>query len=262
MKQVLNLLLFAAAFLGLQGISFAQLTLTTESITVMSGDVIEVELKVSGFESMVSGQFMLNYDPAVLEYTSVGTFNLQYLSAANFGTPPDLEDGNITFAWFDENLAGISVPDGTSIFTVTFNVIGAEGSSSLLDVNEDPEAMTMLEFSDNSGIVMVTSEEGTVSVADPNSVRDVITNDFIFYPISPNPIKETGMVTFQLNEPKETRLSIYDASGKLLYKHSQTYLNGQNNFELTKNYFPTAGSYLIELNTGTSSGVQRVVVVK
>ena len=262
MKQVLNLHLFLFAFLFFCSSSFAQVTLTTDDITTMSGEVIEVDFKVAGFQDIISGQFIMNYDPAVLEYVSLGNLNLEYLTAANFGTPPDLDAGEITFAWFDENLSGVSVDDETVIFTITFNVIGADGTSTVLDIDEDPQASTMLEFADGSGVLTVTTEEGTVTVLDPNSVQEIITNDFIFYPISPNPIMENGMLSFHLNEKKETRLSIYTVSGKLLFEHSQTYLNGLNNFELTKNYFPTAGSYFIELNTGTSKGVQRVVVVK
>ena len=263
MKQVLNLPLFVFAFLLICNASFAQVTLVTDDVATMNGEVIEVDLKVEGFNGVISGQFLMNYDPAVLEFVSVGNLNLEYLTAANFGTPPDLDAGEITFAWFDESLAGVNVEDGTSIFTLTFNVIGANGSSSILDIDEDPTASTMLEFADGNGVLVVTSQEGTVTVGgDPMSTRDVVTQDFIFFPITPNPIKESGVLSFQLNETKETRLSIYNTSGKLLFEHSQTFLNGINNFELTKNYFPTAGTYLIELNTGTSKGVQQVIVVK
>ncbi len=262
MKQVLNLSTFVFAFLLICNASFAQVTLSTDDISTMNGEVVEVDLKVEGFNGIISGQFLMNYDPAVLEFVTVGNLNLEYLTAANFGTPPDLDAGEITFAWFDESLAGITIEDGTSIFTITFNVIGANGSSTILDIDEDPTASTMLEFADGNGVVVVTSQEGTVTVGDPMSARDVVTQDFIFFPITPNPIKESGVLSFQLNETKETRLSIYNTSGKLLFEHSQTFLNGINNFELTKNYFPTAGTYLIELNTGTSKGIQRVIVVK
>lgn len=101
-----------------------------------TGDVVFMNVKVSGFDDLVSTQFSMNYDTTLLEFSSILTLEaLPNLSAGSFGLPNDpagkIGKGNITMSWASPELQsnkGITLPDSTTIFQVFFKIIGPCGS--------------------------------------------------------------------------------------------------------------------------------------
>ncbi len=128
---------------------FGQLTISTSFPNPAPGATATVDFTVTGFTDIVSSQFTLNYDPAVLQYSSISYTNPAFngLNAAAFGAPPNTSPGTITFSWFDNSLSGVTVADGTLMFSIDFVAIGSNGSSSAITFGNSP---TPIEFSDNN----------------------------------------------------------------------------------------------------------------
>ena len=237
--------------------------LIAPEINANNGDIIEVDIIVEGFSDIASAQFALFYDPTVLKYLNVGNFNLNNLSSSNFGTPPDVADGNFTIAWFDDLLAGNTIPDGDSIFTIGFEVIGTDGQMSAIEFDEDPNSTTIIELTNsNSQIMDVEVQNGKVTIGTVDATEEIVTTDFSFFPISPNPIQEKGVSKFRLNEAQVVQLSIIDSSGKTIYEESENYGSGLHRLELPGQYFPASGSYIVRLSTAKAQATRRVVVLK
>ena len=130
--------------------------------TVMSGEQVCVQFTSQEFINIAAGQFTLNFDPAVLEYTGIDNINWPGVSeGGNFGAT-GAGDGEITFVWFDQNAVGVDLPDGTVLFEMCFNAIGSSGQMSQITFGDDPRP---IEFSDGDGnIVDFTSTPGKVNI--------------------------------------------------------------------------------------------------
>ncbi len=90
--------------------------LSIESLTNITSDTISLSISAAGFENMLSYQYSIQI-PASSGASIIGVtnFNLEGLSANNFF---QVTDQAWTSVWFDPTAMGISVPDGTTLFTI------------------------------------------------------------------------------------------------------------------------------------------------
>ena len=130
------------------------------NITVPPGQTVNVPVAVSRFTNVTSAQFTLEWDPAVLQFQMADGFGLSGLGAGNFGTTMT-NSGKLTFSWDDLNATGVSLPDGSGIFTVQFTAVGGNGASSAMRLTDAP---TMREVTVNFTAVSFASQDGVVSV--------------------------------------------------------------------------------------------------
>ena len=93
-----------------------------------------VDVVVSGFDTVNSLQFTLNWDPSIIDYVSVGNFApLDGLDASNFGPVP--ASGILSFSWFD----GVGyLANGDVLFTVYFDVQGNVNDLSGITFGNNP----------------------------------------------------------------------------------------------------------------------------
>jgi hypothetical protein len=124
------------------------------------GQTVSVKVTVSGFDQVTSAQFSLAWDPAVLRYAGTGSYGLKGLSDGCFGTT-QTEAGKLAFAWYDPAAVGVTLGDGTALFTVTFEVIGQAGSDSAVALAGSPIAP---EVSKGLALAAFGAEDGNVSV--------------------------------------------------------------------------------------------------
>ena len=99
--------------------------------TAQPGDLITARISASGLRQVTSAQGTLVWDSTVLRFNGLGAIGLKGLSAANFNTSmTDL--GKLAFSWDDADGAGVTEPDGSAVFTLSFVVVGAAGTMSPL----------------------------------------------------------------------------------------------------------------------------------
>jgi hypothetical protein len=82
---------------------------------------VTVHVRVRDFTQVTSLQFTLEWDPTLLTYRSTGQYGLSGLGAANFGTTMTTS-GKLVVSWDDPSALGITLPDGSAIFSVTLDV--------------------------------------------------------------------------------------------------------------------------------------------
>ena len=137
-------------------------TFQTSDHATDPGSSITVPVKVSGFSGVTSFQFTLAWHPEVLQYVDNGDYGLAFLRSGSFGKTR-VSQGKLTVGWDDEELEGKALGDGTTLFTVTFNAVGINGSTSSLSFSDDP---TQREVSVDFSIVGFNSTAGTVQVGE------------------------------------------------------------------------------------------------
>lgn len=98
----------------------AQVTLKIGEIIEQQGDQVTVSVTAYNFSDIIGMQFSINWDSTLLKFLSVNDLNLVGLTQGQIGFPPETATGDFSLVWYDEDVSGESVPDGTSIFSITF----------------------------------------------------------------------------------------------------------------------------------------------
>ncbi|MEL6717799.1 MAG: cohesin domain-containing protein, partial [Bacteroidota bacterium] len=103
----------------------AQVSLILEDKEVEKGEVFTVDVKAANFTDLISMQFMMNWDKSVLRLIGVENYGLTDLTERQFG----LVEDQLIVMWIDLALAGVSVEDSSTLFSVKFRALAAKDSS-------------------------------------------------------------------------------------------------------------------------------------
>ena len=103
--------------------NFPGLTLYAECPSGSPGDEICIPVRVDGFTNIFGGQFSIHWNPAVLQFTMGANFNpaVNGLVAGNLNV---LNPGTAGFQWTDPFFNGVTLPDGSVLFEMCFEVVG------------------------------------------------------------------------------------------------------------------------------------------
>lgn len=127
------------------------------TITSSVGSTVTLQFKVTNFTNISSMQFPIKYDQTKLSFVSVNGFTLPDLSSGNFNAIP--AQGVVRFTWFPDpglNPNGVTVPDATTIFTISFSVL-AQGATT---VNLANNVAPSIEVIRNGAPVTVSYQAG------------------------------------------------------------------------------------------------------
>ena len=120
------------------GTSYAGiLNLKANEVESAPGKLACVDISVANFRNVISMQYSLTWNPAVLKFSNVHGFQLPFLGEPNFGNHRAAQ-GVLTFVWIDNTLKGIDLPDGNSIYQVCFEVVGKSGEESTVAITNKP----------------------------------------------------------------------------------------------------------------------------
>ncbi len=107
-------------------------------VTTQNGDQVTANFHVHNFEEIVSVQYTIQWDPAMMQFESVDNFGLPDISElSNFGwTPNNVDIGKLPHSWSSSTLSGITIPDCGIVFSVNFTSLN--GQVSTITIGEDP----------------------------------------------------------------------------------------------------------------------------
>jgi|APTNR8051073442_1049403.scaffolds.fasta_scaffold00429_22 hypothetical protein len=137
------------------------LTLMAGSASASSGSVACLDISAKGFDNLIGMQYSLRWDPAQLQFKEVGKFNLKSLDANDFGARLAAQ-GALTSAWIEDSLRGVSVPAGTVIYQVCFDVKAPAGTTALVKFHNDPTPYEVIDR--NEAILRFEGVDGKVTV--------------------------------------------------------------------------------------------------
>jgi len=161
-RSIIGLILIWMFSLPLQA---SQPIFNIGSLDASHGQIIDVDFHVDHFANIISVQYSVNWDPAVLKFRTIKNFNpnVPGLSPSVFGTPQNLVDaGKFTMTWFESSLTPITIPDGSLFYTVEFEVLGNPCDGSTVAITADPLEIEVSE--PNEVQVGLVSNNGQVNV--------------------------------------------------------------------------------------------------
>ncbi len=116
---------------------YGSMTLGVGQGSGKTGSAVCVNLSATAFRKIISMQYSLKWDSNALEFVQVRNFRLPGLTQENFGTTKTKE-GILTFAWIDNSLKGVDLPDGTPIYQICFKIKGKAGMTSTIALSSKP----------------------------------------------------------------------------------------------------------------------------
>ena len=265
----LNIYTLLAAFLFSFSINAQSLMLDTKpDKVVQEGEVFSVDVSAEDFNEVISCQFAVFWDPAVLQYIAVNNYNLPGIVDTS-----DVNDninemyahqGKIRFNWYDPdpNFAGYSLDDGAPVFTIHFKAIGEPAWKSMIEVaTDEAHPMFPIEFVNKDGIALdVEIDPGCVTIDGVNASRETITQDFTLFQNSPNPFTTETNISFSLNQYSDAQLSIHNHAGKVVFEKSADFTAGLHTIQVNRDLFSAAGSYFFTLKTENATATRQLVV--
>ncbi len=163
MKKLYSLVLAAVCTSAL---IVAQPTFTFDETSGDPGGIVSVNVKVKDFTDIVGMQFSINWDPTVLQFSALTniTNTIRDFDAASFNLDPKFTDqGQMVVSWFDMGAEPNSVPDGTIIFTLDFDIVGGSGSSTTVTTSDEPRKTEVINSAEED--IGLVSEGGLFTVS-------------------------------------------------------------------------------------------------
>jgi gliding motility-associated-like protein len=169
--------LFTSLIFGLV-IGFCQLSAQTtptfsispQSTTAQLNQTVEFDIVVSNLSDIVSMQYAVKWDPAVFQFSEildVNSVDFPGLSSApngSFSTPGgNVPPGQVNVSWFNPSFTGVTVSDGTLVFTLELTAIGCGTSDIFFDDFNDQVSIEVLNGSTFADVGL-NPENGTASV--------------------------------------------------------------------------------------------------
>ncbi len=139
MKALIKLMITGAAVI------FTLVTAKAQSAVTLSagraggtpGTTVCINVSAAGFRKIISMQYSMKWDTQVLEFSGIKDFRLPFLSQENFGLAK-VKSGQLTFAWIDNNLKGVTLPDGSPVFQICFKLKGKSGTVGTVSFSPQP----------------------------------------------------------------------------------------------------------------------------
>lgn len=116
------LLVLGLLLLSFQAIGQVTTSFTPNAPTVPVGNNVDLELKVTNFNSIISVQFPITFQSSVLQFVSADMFGLPGFTAANY----NVTAGKIAVSWFADlgsNPNGVTLPANTTLIRLRFKVL-------------------------------------------------------------------------------------------------------------------------------------------
>jgi hypothetical protein len=231
--------------------------LIVPDMSVEPGADVHIDIKVKNFQEITGTQFSLNWNPDVLEFSGTDNFGLPDLSLdGNFGLS-DVDEGKIRFAWYQNDLSGVTLEDMSTIFSIWFKAVGALNESTQLMITDDP---IVVEVVDTEGEAAHQVQNGTITIGSTNSVTTTSKQGIRLLQNNPNPFTDLTYVEVESASAVKGTLSVYDNSGKSIYSIAVDLRNGLNRIPLSRTVFGSAGSYYYTLETPKSYATRKLSV--
>lgn len=150
--------------LGISSFAYSQqpgITLKIDSKEVASGEVVCLNVSGTNFRRILSTQYSIQWDAAVLTYTGLTNFKLPYMTKENFGVQA-VDKGIITCMWIDNSLKGVNLIDDTSLYQICFKVVGKSGSTSAIKFTQKPTPFESVNLEEK--LVNIQPVAGSVKV--------------------------------------------------------------------------------------------------
>lgn len=168
-------LIFVVLFLP--GIaSKADVSLYSTHTIGKTGTEVSFDIKLNGFTDIIACQASVNWDPALMKFTGVTDFGIEYFTIADFGTT-NAANGHVRFIWEPDDAMPVTKTDSTIMFRIHFELLSGAGQTTQIDFI-DNQFNFPVEFANSKyELLPYSTKSGTVAIYNqPEDVVKIIAN--------------------------------------------------------------------------------------
>ncbi len=145
--------------------SCVTVTQSVQNLSGAPGDNICVNItNEGGWIDLVSMQYALTWDPAVLQVTNVTNLT-PLLPNFNLGGSFNLVNDSLFFSWFEPAGNGVGLPNGTVVYQVCFDIVGTDGDCSTIEFVDNSVGSGIEVINENSAQLGFNGVAGNVCVS-------------------------------------------------------------------------------------------------
>lgn len=227
------------------------------NMLVEPGTYLMAPIKVGGFRRIVGVQYSMNWNPEVLRYD--GIFN----PALNAGIPENfglsgVESGVLTFSWYDQTLAGMTLPDSANLYVIRFQAIGSVGSSSTFTFGNTPTTKEVVDTSFQA--IMAGFHDGMISIMGPNAIAELREAPVMISECTPNPVGNAAFFDIGLKQVTKMVWTVFTPSGNELYTESTQLGAGNHRIPLKVEKMNIPGAYLCKFFFDDGTYISRKLI--
>ncbi len=222
---------------------------------VAKEEVVEIPLAFNQEQRIDGYQLKLQFDTDVFEFLEITDLQLPNLTTDNFGFK-NLDNGVINTNWINNNQHTITA--NQSLFTIRLR---AKVPTNLKDVMTIDPLSTYNEIykKNKDGVLSgaplhLTFEE---NIAIPITGKDQV----FLYQNAPNPFEDRTTIQFNLPKLTKSTVSIFDATGRLVWQVSKDFPAGENRVTIESRDLGLEGVYIYTLDTDYGREVKKMILL-
>ena len=146
--------------------SLPDVTFRLNQASGMPATEVCLQLQVDGFIDIENFQWSLKWDQSVATFSRVTNFNLPSLTAGKFNF--DQNNDALLCIWDDDQGQAITVPNGTRIADICFNIVGMPGDMTDVFWSDSPLPLEVSRLNEPMPIGAST-QSGKLTVTQPSS---------------------------------------------------------------------------------------------
>ncbi|HMO38962.1 MAG TPA: HYR domain-containing protein [Saprospiraceae bacterium] len=219
------------------------LPLLTEDRSMRSGETTTITLRPDAAHDLLGYQFALHFDADLLEFVNLDMGDLPNMNDANFGLHL-LDEGIITTSWNTNGEQAAKA--GAPLFHLTLRARADLRLSEALRLNERYLPDEAYDSHEQTLAVQLVFAE-PVPQTPPGTLP--VEESFELYQNAPNPFATQTVVPFRLPETTYARLTIFDASGRVVYTREEQFPQGYNEVLINRSEVRAEGMLYYRLET-------------
>lgn len=219
------------------------LALAIPTTSARSGEILAIPIRASDFENIVAGQFGMQYDPRLIEFTGLTPGALAIGNESVYA-----KNGKLGLVWFDPagNAEGLTFQDGEVLFILRFRVIGAAASSH--DVTPGSDHIQSVAFKPGGTPVQINWAAAETSAVLSELPFGAFSSNITAFP---NPFSTSVTISFHTGTDSEVAKTLFDSNGRLIFQNRETLTKGTHEWVISETDLPMASGalfYEIEIN--------------
>jgi hypothetical protein len=221
------------------------------------GQTLDLDVRVSDFNQIISAAFTVNWDATLLEYAGVTNIALGLSLDDNFNIM-GVENGMLTYLFFDSSLSGKTLADGQVLFTIRLNAIGSTDTQTPVVFGGLQEVVDVTEQA-----LVASFMPAIVTIGMPLGVsNDAQLNSAVALDVVPNPFAGDANIQVKLSQAGEATWVMTSINGQQLATGKINGMVGAQQISLPKALFSQSGVYLFKIQQGGVTQMARLICAK
>ncbi|MCB0571903.1 MAG: T9SS type A sorting domain-containing protein [Phaeodactylibacter sp.] len=238
--------------------SKAQVTILSTSHIVQPDEAFTVDIKGVDFENILACQFSVSWDSTAFQFLGTENLNAAFLDypLEHFGSPIM---GQLGFSWLDFSLAGITLEDSTTLFSLKFKTIEEYSGDYTVGFGNFPTAVEVADTAET--VLNVEFHEGTITIDGISGLFTRNASDWVQLRCAPNPFHQQTQVQLDFLRPSTVSISVSAPDGRPLFSRQGFFPAGPATLDLSKDIFSQAGVYLLKIQSKDFLITQKLIAL-